>query len=104
MLLLTSLMHRWLATFLDEDGHRLMTTETLLEERAGLRQRVEQFEPMSRVTTSVETAAMYESCRWASLILLSVEKMRIPIHVVPKHVPDEPRLVASLRKMDLSYL
>lgn len=103
MLLLTSLMHRWLATFVDGDGHRLMTTETVLEERAGLRQRVEQSEPMSR-TTSVETEAMYESCRWASLILLSVERLRIPIHVAPKHVPDESRLVALLRKTDLLNL
>ena len=103
MLLLPHLTHRWFATFLDGDGHRPITTNELLEERAGLRQEIEQFEPISTMT-NLETEAMYESCRWASLILLSVEKLCIPINVAQNHVPNDPRLIARLRKTDLTDL
>jgi hypothetical protein len=103
MLLLAGLTHRWLATFFDKHGHGLMPTKQLLEERSSLRQTIERFLPMGKVS-SMEAEAMYESCRWASLVLLNVEKLRIPIRVAAKHVRIQPRLIRCLRMTNLSNL
>ena len=103
VLLLAGLMHRWLATFLDRDIHKLVPTGSLLEERASLRQQIEAFESVAGASNS-EAGAMYESCRWASLVLLAVEKQSIPIHVAAKCVRIRPRLVRRLRMTDLSGL
>lgn len=103
MVLLTILTHQWFATFLDGDGGATLPTDELLKRRAELRHRIEQFEPMA-CATSIETEAMYECCRWASLIMLSVEEFRIPLHAAPSHVPDKPRVIANLRRTDLSNL
>ena len=103
MLLLTGLSRRWLATFLDADGHQVVTTASSLKERARLRQNLERFGTVSKDSGS-EAGAMYESCRWASLILLSMEKQKIPLHIAPKVVQDKPRVIAHLRKTNLSDL
>lgn len=44
------------------------------------------------------------ACRWASLMPLAVEKLRISIHVAAKHVRIRPRLIKRLRTTDLSNL
>jgi hypothetical protein len=103
LLLLTGLTHRWLATFLDGDSHEVMPTQILLEERAKLRQKIVSFPPVAG-SSHIESEAMYECCRWASLILLAVEKLRVPVHVAAKHVRIQPRLVRRLRMTDLANL
>ena len=103
MLRLAELTHRWLATFLDGDSRVLVPTKEVLDERANLRQQIQRFVPVP-ATSNVETVAMYESCRWSSLMLLAVEKLGIPIHVAAKLVQIRPRLVKRLRMTDLSYL
>jgi len=103
MLLLAGLMHKWLSTFLDGDSQIKVPTQVLLEERTSLRDRIEGFVPVAR-TSNMEADAMYESCRWASLVLLAVEKLSVPIHVVAKHVRIRPRLITRLRITDLSNL
>ena len=103
MLLLVGLMHGWLATFLHGDSRRTISTNELLEERARLRQRIEHFVPISKASNT-EAEAMYECCRWASLILLAVERLSIPIHVAAKHVTINPRLIRRLRMTNLSNL
>ena len=100
VLLLTDLSRKWLATFLDADGHQVITTISSLKERARLRQRLERFGTVSNESSS-EASAMYESCRWASLILLSMEKQKILFQIAPKHVQDQPRVIAHLRKTNL---
>lgn len=101
--LFAELMHRWLATFLDGDGCKQVQTERLMEERATLRQQIGRLEPVARISNR-EGDAMYESCRWASLVLLAVEKQGIPIRVAAKQVRFRPRLVRRLRMTDLSQL
>ena len=103
MLLLAGLMHRWLATFLDGDSHEMVATKPLLEERANLRQQIESFKPVAQTSTS-EADSMYESCRWASLVLLAVGKQSIPIHIAGKQERLRPRLAKRLRMTDLSSL
>jgi len=103
MLLLAGLVHGWLATFLDRDSNRMVSSGELLEERASLRQRIEGFLPMAR-NSNVEAEARYECCRWASLILLAVDKLSIPILVAAKHVRFSPRLTQCLRMTDLPQL
>ena len=100
---LAKLVHSWLATFLDENCHEVMPTEVILEERATLREILERFEPVATASNS-EADAMYESCRWAGLVMLAVEKQSIPIHVAAKHVRIQPRLVRRLRMTDLQHL
>jgi hypothetical protein len=103
MLLLAGLVHEWLATYLDKGKCGLLPTKKLLEKRASLKHRIEVFIPL-RGTSNIEEEAMYECCRWASLILLAVEKFKVPIHVAAKHVQIQPRLVRRLRMTDLSNL
>ena len=103
MLLLTGLIHRWLGTFLDAEGHVQVLTKELLEDQASLRERIEDFVPMTK-TSHTEAGAMYECCRWAGLILLAVERQRIPIHVAARYVRIKPRLIKCLRMTDLSNL
>jgi hypothetical protein len=103
MMLLAELAHRWLATFFDRHIRGLVLNKDLLEERANLRQQMERIMPMAR-TTNTESEAMYECCRWASLMLLAVEKLSIPIHVAAKHVRIQPRLIRCLRMTDLANL
>jgi hypothetical protein len=103
ILLVAGLTHGWLATFLDRDGHELVPTVELLEMRASLREMIEEFMPASKAANN-ETDAMYECCRWASLVLLAVEKLGIPIHVAAKLVRIRPRLVKRLRMTDLTNL
>ena len=73
------------------------------EERLNLRERIECFLPIPG-TSNLEAEAMYESCRWASLMLLEVEKLSVPIYVAAKHVQIRPRLIKRLRMTDLSNL
>ena len=103
-LLLAGLMHKWLATFLDGDSREIASTDPLLERRAILRQRVERFLPMVAGVSDPEGEAMYECCRWASLILLAVEQLSIPMYVAARQVRIQPRLVRRLRMTDLSNL
>ncbi len=103
MLLLAELTHRWLATFLDIDRCDMAPNLEAQEELANLRERIERFSLIAGAS-STEAEAMYESCRWASLILLAVEKLSIPIHVATKYVRDKPRLIKRLRMTDLSNL
>lgn len=103
MLLLAGLMHRWLATFVEGDIDKLIPTITLLEDRASLRRRIECFTPAVR-SSDAEKEAMYESCRWASMVLLAVEKLSIPIHVAAKHVQIRPTVTRRLRMTELSNL
>jgi hypothetical protein len=102
-LLLTGLTHGWLATFLDKDGEEIVITEALRENRAVLRQRIERFMPAEKGLSS-ETDSMYEACRWASLMLLAVEKHKIPMYLVAKVVRIRPRLVKRLRMTNLTDL
>ena len=104
MLVLARLMHRWLATFLDGECHQVLSTEPILQERAMLRQQIERFEPVA-ATSSSESDAMYESCRWASLVLRAVEEKGISIQMAAKHhVRIRPRLVRRLRMTNLANL
>jgi hypothetical protein len=75
----------------------------LLEERASLRQRIDGFLPLARKSYG-EAEARYEYCRWASLILLKVGKLTIPIHVAARHVLISPRHTQCLRMTDMSQL
>ena len=103
MLLLVGLVHSWLATYFDGDSYEVAPDNDAREERVSLRDRIERFPPISGAS-NVESEAMYESCRWASLTLLSVEKLSIPIHVAAKRVRIKPRLIRRLRTTDLSSL
>jgi hypothetical protein len=103
MLLLAGLMHSWLSTFLDRDCNVQVVTKESLNERASLRQCIESFTPVSEASKS-ETEAMYETCRWASLILLEVEMLGIPIYVAAKDVRIPPRIIKRLRMTDLTNL
>jgi hypothetical protein len=103
MLRLAGLTSRWLATFLDRDGREIAPTKELLDERASLRQTMECFVPAGK-TSNCESDAMYESCRWASTVMLTVEKRSIPVHVAAKLVGIRPRLVKRLRTTDLTNL
>ncbi len=101
--LLVGLMHKWLATFLDGESHGLVPTINLLERRDILCRKIESFAPVAS-TSTIEAEAMYESCRWASLILLTVDKLGVPIHIAAKHIRIQPRLTKRLRMTDLSNL
>lgn len=103
MLLLAGLTHRWLATFLDRESCGTVSTCYIKDERANLRQRIERFVAVTG-TFNIEAEAMYECCRWASLMLLEVEKLSIPIHIAAKHVRSRPRLIRCLRMTDLTNL
>jgi len=103
VLLLAGITHGWLATFLDRDGHELVPTEDLLEKRASLRHMIVSFMPAPQASNS-EADAMYESCRWASLVLLAVEELSIPVYVAAKLVLLRPRLTKRLRTTDLTNL
>jgi hypothetical protein len=103
MLLLARLMHSWLATFFDQDSREVAPKYNAQEERAYLRESIEHLLPIAE-TSNIEVEAMYESCRWASLTLLAVEKLSIPIHVAAKRVRIQPRLIRRLRMTDLSNL
>jgi hypothetical protein len=103
MLRLAGLTHEWLATFLDQDGHEIVPTEELLLNRISLRNMMERFVPAAAASNS-ETEAMYESCRWASSVLLAVERLGIPVHIAAKIVTIRPRLVKRLRTTDLTNL
>jgi hypothetical protein len=103
MLRLARLTHRWLATFLDGDSQIQVPTEELLEERRRLRQEIDAFLPVARTSNS-EMEAMYECCRWASFVLLTVEKFSVPIYIAAKQVRIHPRLIRRLRMTDLSNL
>jgi hypothetical protein len=103
MLLLTSLTHKWLATFLDKDSLVLTLTNELLQERVTLRQQIESFAPASK-SSDVEAEAMYDCCRRVSLVLLAAEKRGVPIHVAAKHVESKPKITKLFRKTDLSGL
>ncbi|KAE9376531.1 hypothetical protein N431DRAFT_554920 [Stipitochalara longipes BDJ] len=103
MLKLAGTTHKWLATFLGGDSQILVPTKDVLEERSSLREAMEAFEPVGKIS-NCESEAMYECCRWASLVLLKVEKLRIPIYAAAKHARIHPRLTRRLRMTDLSNL
>lgn len=103
MLLLTRLVHKWLATFLDKDNHPLALTNELLQKRDALRQNIESFGPAAR-GFSVEAEAMYECCRRASSVLLAAERRHIPIYAAAKHVEGRPKLTKLFRQTDLANL
>lgn len=103
MLLLTSLTHKWLSTFLDKDNAVLALTDEVLQERAALRQRIESFEPATENGSS-EAELIYECCRRVSLILLDVAKRNIPIHAAAKHVENRPKITKLLRMTNLPRL
>lgn len=103
MLLLAGLTHRWFATFIDDDGRELKSTQNVLEERESLRWQIELFEPATR-GSNTELEAMYECCRWASLMLLAVERLCAPMHIAAKHMRIRPSLTKRLRTTNLSNL
>ncbi|KAL6886844.1 hypothetical protein GGI43DRAFT_275340 [Trichoderma evansii] len=103
LLLLISLIHKWLLTFLDKDSTVLTLTDEVLRERATLCQRIESFEPATE-NSSNETEIIYECCRRVSLIFLTVAKRNIPIHVAAKHVQNRPKITKLLRMTDLTGL
>ena len=104
MLLLAGLMHRWLATFPTRYSRGLPApTHELSEERVSLRQKIENSAP-APIGSNAEAEAMYECCQWASLTLLVVEKLSIPIYVAAQHIRIYPKLIKHLRMTDLSDL
>jgi hypothetical protein len=103
MILLAGFVGRWLSTFVDSDSYILAPTRESLKKRAILRQEIE-WCIILHDSLDQEAISMYESCRWAALILLAVEKMGVPIHVAAKHVQMRPRLCRRLRMTDLSSL
>jgi len=103
MIVLAGLVHRWLGTFFDYDSCKLAPNIDAQEARAWLRRKIERYSPIAG-TSIVEAEAMYECCRWASLILLAVEELGIPFHAAAKRVRIQPRLVRRLRMTDLSNL
>ena len=103
MILLAGLMYKWLGTFLDGDCNTPVATKDLLQERSRLREGIEAFDPVSK-TSCCEIEAMYECCRWASLVLLKVEKLSTPIYMAARYVRIQPRLTRRLRMTNLSNL
>ncbi|KAL6815264.1 hypothetical protein GGI42DRAFT_338618 [Trichoderma sp. SZMC 28013] len=103
MLSLTTLMQKWLATFLDENNQLLPLTRELAQKRTDLREGIESFTPAT-ITSNVEEEAMYECCRLVTSILLAAEKLRIPIHAAAKHVGSKLNLTQSFRQTDLTNL
>jgi hypothetical protein len=102
-LLLAVLVSTWLRTFLDENSQIMIPSNKSLEERADLRMKIENSVLVVK-KSNPEAVAMYECCRWASMILLAVEKLCIPIHLAAKQVRIRPKLVRRLRMTDLSSL
>jgi hypothetical protein len=96
-------MQRWLSTFLDGNADVAVLTKHVLQDRRELRQRIESFEPVAAASTP-ELEAMYECCRWASLVMLAVESLSIPIHAAAKQIRIQPRLIRRLRMTDLRNL
>ncbi|KAL7904940.1 hypothetical protein GGI35DRAFT_489480 [Trichoderma velutinum] len=103
MLRLTTLIQKWLATFLDENDQLLHLTEELLRKREDLRKAIEAFAPAT-LKSNVEEDAMYECCRLVSSMLLAAEKLRIPIRAAAKHVEFKLNLTKSFRQTDLTNL
>ncbi|KAL6786387.1 hypothetical protein J3E68DRAFT_447317 [Trichoderma sp. SZMC 28012] len=103
MMLLTALMQQWLATFLDENDQLLPLTQELLQKRADLREKIERFAPAT-MKSNAEEEAMYECCRHVTSMLLTAEKLRIPIHAAAKHVESKLNLTKSFRQTDLTNL
>lgn len=103
LMLLTALMQKWLATFLDENDQLLPLTQELLRNRADLREKIETFAP-AITKSSVEEEAMYECCRLVTSMLLTAEKLRISIHAASKHVESKINLTNSFRQTDLTNL
>jgi hypothetical protein len=106
MIHLAGLTHRWLATFFDEDGYNIKATSSdshIQQQR--LRRSIEQ---MICVETNdlhlSESEAMYESCRWASKVLLTVEQQQLPIYAAAQCVQIQPRLRRRLYMTDLPNL
>ncbi|KAF2672740.1 hypothetical protein BT63DRAFT_135270 [Microthyrium microscopicum] len=103
MLLLASLTHKWFRTFVDEDSREPSPTPELLQERASLRQQIELFPPAAK-DSHYEPEAMYECCRWASGLLLAVQRLGLPIKIAKDHSWIQPRLSKRLRMTDLPSL
>ncbi|KAL7794938.1 hypothetical protein V8C43DRAFT_321688 [Trichoderma afarasin] len=103
LMLLTALMQKWLATFLDENDQLLPLTQELLQKRADLREKIESFAPAT-MKSNAEEEAMYECCRHVTSMLLTAEKLRIPIHAAAKHVESKLNLTKSFRQTDLTNL
>jgi hypothetical protein len=106
MMHLAGLTHRWLATFFDEDGYdiKAMSVNSFNQQQS-LRCSIEQltYDETSGLHHS-ESEAMYESCRWASKVLLTVEQQHVPIYVAAQQVQIQPRLRRRLYMTDLSNL
>ncbi|KAL6828850.1 hypothetical protein J3E69DRAFT_354470 [Trichoderma sp. SZMC 28015] len=103
LMLLTALMQKWLATFLDENDQLLPLTQELLQKRADLREKIESFAPAT-MKSNAEEEAMCECCRHVISMLLTAEKLRIPIHAAAKHVESKLNLTKSFRQTDLTNL
>lgn len=103
MLLLTGLVHKWLATFLDENNRLLAQTNELLQNRADLRRDIESFAPAT-MNSNVKEEAMYECCRRVTSLLLAAEKLHIPIHAAARHVESGLKLTKLFRQTDLANL
>jgi hypothetical protein len=103
IIILAQTVQRWLWTFLHGSTHVSVPTENVLQTRRELRQTIESFEPVTTASTS-DPEAMYECCRWASLVMLATESRSIPIHVAARQVRIQPRLVRRLRMTDLRNL
>ncbi|KAN0116953.1 hypothetical protein V8E51_002930 [Hyaloscypha variabilis] len=103
MLNLVGLAHKWLATFLDGDGRMPVPTEDILEQRSRLRAVLETFEPVTKAWCC-EAEAMYSCCLWATLVLLKVERLSVPIYVAAKYTRSQPKLTRRMRTTDLSNL
>lgn len=103
ILVLARTVQRWFSTFLDGSENVSVPTKQVLQDRRALRQNIESFEPVT-AALSPEWEAMYECCRWSSLVMLAVENLSIPIHAAAKQVRIQPRLIRRLRMTDLRNL
>ncbi|KAL7949265.1 hypothetical protein V8C42DRAFT_361842 [Trichoderma barbatum] len=103
MLLLTRLVHKWFATFVDENNDPLTITNNILQRRAKLREEIESFGP-AIMNANAEEEAMYECCRQVTSILLVAEKLRIPIYVATNHVESKPKLTKLFHQTNLANL
>jgi hypothetical protein len=102
-LLIAELTHKWLGTFLDGDSKVLVPTEERLRQRASFRQQLERFGAAEK-NSDIEAVHIYEGCRWATRVLLTVEKMSISISAAEEYLESRPRPVQRLRMTNLANL
>lgn len=100
---LATLMHKWICTFLDEDNQGVELTDSILQERNRLCQRIELLRNDGK-TIATSADAEYACCWWATSVLLRAELLGISLASAAELTQIQPRLVKCLRITDLATL